>query len=85
MTYLIKATNVYRVDSVNEALHLREELEKMMPCELSSFKYTHKDVKVKGEIVDSYELVSATLVFQSEKEPDNYARESYGSDEDYND
>ena len=80
MTYLIKATNVYRVDNVNEALHLREELERM-PGELSSFKYTHKDIKVKGEIIDNYELVSATLVFQSEKEPDDYVRESYGSEE----
>lgn len=79
MAYLIKSTNVYRVATVNDALRLREELESM-PGELTAFKYNHKDIKSKGEIVESYELVTATLTFQSEKEPETSIREHYGED-----
>lgn len=80
MAYLIKATNVYRVPTVNDALKLREELEHT-PGELTAFKYTHKDIKSKGEIVESYELVTATITFQSEKEPETSIREHYGEDD----
>lgn len=79
MTYLIKSTNVYRVPTVNDALKLREELESM-PGELTSFKYTTKYIKAKGEIVEEYQLVTATISFNSEKEPDTMIRESYGED-----
>ena len=80
MTYLIKATNQYRVPSVQDALELRKELS-AMPGELISFKYVTKYVKQKNEIVDEYQVVTATLQFTNEKEPEGTLREHYGDDE----
>lgn len=76
MTYLIKTTNVYRVPTVEAALELRKELE-AMPGELTSFKYAQKQIKAKGEIVEEYQLVTATIQFNEEKSPDSSIRENY--------
>ena len=76
MTYLVKVTNTYRVPTVNDALRLREELAKGAG-ELTTFKYTTKYIKAKGEIIDEYQLVTATLVFNNEKECDSSIREAY--------
>lgn len=76
MTHLIKVTNTYRVPTVQDALNLRKELEDMVG-ELTSFKYTTKYIKAKGEIVEEYQLVTATLVFNDEKDPTAATREKY--------
>lgn len=76
MAYLIKTTNTYRVPTVNDALALRKELENM-GGELTSFKYTTKYIKAKGEIIEEYQVVTATLAFNSEKEPESLIREHY--------
>lgn len=76
MAFLIKSTNTYRVSTVDEALMLRAELQNG-PGELNSFKYVHKDVKAKGETVDEFELVTATLIFNDPKEPESTIREHY--------
>lgn len=77
MTNLIKVTNVYRVPTVEAALQLREELEDM-PGELTGFKYVTKQIKAKGEIIEEYQLVTANIQFDNEKEPESAIRESYG-------
>lgn len=77
MTYLTKVTNVYRVPTVQDALTLRKELEKG-PGELTNFAYATKYIKQKGEIVEEYQQVKATLVFNDEKEPETNVREHYG-------
>ena len=77
MVNLIKVTNVYRVPTVEDALKLRKELDNM-DGELTSFKYVQKFIKAKGEIVDEYQLVTATIVFNDEKEPESTIREYYG-------
>lgn len=79
MTYLIKATNVYRTPTIAEALNLRNELA-AGPGELTSFKYTTKAIKEKGVIVEEYQLVTATIQFNSEKECDDDIRENYGGE-----
>lgn len=76
MTYLVKATNTYRVPTVQDALSLREKLENGAG-ELISFKYTTKYIKQKGEIVEEYQLVNATLQFNDEKDPTAATREKY--------
>lgn len=84
MTYLIKSTNTYRVPQVQDALKLREELEekaRQAGGELLSFKYNTKYIKQKGEIVDEFQQVDATLVFGDIKEPENTVRESYGEED----
>lgn len=67
--YLISTTNTYRVASVEEALALRTELQQNGYGELSSFNYTTKEVKSKGEILDQFVIVKAKIDFNDQKEP----------------
>lgn len=78
MAYLLNVTNVYRVETVQEALNLRKELENGAG-ELAAFGYTTKPIKEGKEIVGEYQVVKAKLVFQSEKEPESAIRESYSN------
>ena len=75
--YLLKVTNVYRVPTVEDALALRDRLQETECGELSSFSYTTKYIKAKGEILDEYQLVKATITFTPEKEPDLQVSVSY--------
>lgn len=77
MNYLIKATNVYRVPTVEDALALREKLSQQAFGELISFSYTTKFIKEKGEVVEEYQLVKATMEFNNEKEPESHVRAFY--------
>lgn len=70
MFYTLKTTNVYRVPTVEDALALRKYLEKTCTGELTSFSYKTKYVKAKGEIVDEYQVVTATITIDNEKEPE---------------
>ena len=76
--YLLKTVNTYRVPTVNDALNLREELSNLSYGELISFTYTTKYIKQKGEIVEEYQVVKATIEFNSEKEPESLVNVSYG-------
>jgi len=77
MEYLLKVTNVYRVPTVEDALALREKLQDTKCGELSSFSYTTKYIKAKGEIIEEYQLVKATITFTEEKDPDLYVTAQY--------
>lgn len=70
MYYNLKSTNVYRVPTVEDALRLRKWLEKNCVGELTSFTYTTKYIKQKGEIVEEYQLVKATITIDNEKDPE---------------
>lgn len=70
MCYTLKTTNTYRVATVEDALRLRKHLEKTCIGELTSFKYTTKYIKQKGEIIEEYQVVTATISVDSEKEPE---------------
>lgn len=54
MNYLLKVTNTYRVPTVADALALREELSHIDCGALTSFSYTTKYIKVRGEIESEY-------------------------------
>ena len=69
MTYLINDVTTYRVGTVEEVESLHEQLAADPKFELTSFSYTTKQVKSKGEIVDEYQVVKAKKVFNEEKEP----------------
>ena len=75
--YLLKAQNVYRVDTVDEALKLREELEQCKCGELISFTYTTKYIKAKGDIIGEYQIVKAIIQFNEEKEPESMVDAKY--------
>ena len=70
MSYNLKSTNTYRVPTVEDALRLRKHLERNSVGELTSFKYATKYIKAKGEIVEEYQLVTATISIDNEKEPE---------------
>lgn len=80
MKYLISAVHTIRVSTVEEVEKLHEELKKDDRFTLKKFEYTHKEVKSKGEIIDEYELVKATLIFNNEKEPDTDVTIDYKCD-----
>lgn len=69
MKYLINNVLTFRVPTVEDALRLREDLQNTKYAELVNFSYKTKPIKEKGEIVDEYQLVKATLSFNEEKEP----------------
>ena len=68
--YLCQVVETIRVSNVNEVEKLHTELKEDNRFELKKFEYAHKEVKSKGEVIDEYELVKATLIFNNEKEPD---------------
>ena len=70
MYYTLKTTNVYRVPTVEDALRLRKHLERECVGELTSFSYKTKYIKVKGEIIEEYQVVTATITVDNEKEPE---------------
>lgn len=71
MKYLIENTAVYRLDSLPEVEAFHQELKEDKTGELTSFSYKTKEVKEKGEIVDTYYLVTAKQIFNNAKEPDD--------------
>lgn len=70
MCYTLKTTNVYRVPTVEDALRLRKHLERTCIGELTSFSYKTKYIKAKGEIIEEYQVVQATISIDDEKEPE---------------
>jgi hypothetical protein len=70
MCYTLKTTNVYRVPTVEDALALRKHLERTCVGELTSFSYKTKYIKAKGEIIEEYQVVTATITIDNEKDPE---------------
>ena len=70
MEYLLNTVITYRVHTVEDAEALHEKLKNDDRFECVSFSRTTKYLKVKGEVVDSYELCKAKLVFTEEKDPE---------------
>lgn len=70
--YLCKATQEIRVENKEDANQLHKELQKYAldnGFSLTAWTETHKERKVKGEIVDEWELCKVTFVFNDQKEP----------------
>ena len=78
--YLVKTTDVYRVDSVGEVEQFHKDLKGDPHFELESFAYQQKQVKQKGEIVDEYCFVTVKKKFNDPKEPTSDVSISYNSD-----
>ena len=83
MNYVTQVVEVIRVPNVNEVEKLHAKLKDDNRFELKKFEYQHKDVKQKGEIIDEYELVKATLNFNAEKEPTHYVDVQFNLEEGY--
>lgn len=72
MNYVTQIVQSIRVPNVNEVEKLHTKMRDDNRFELKKFEYTHKEIKEKGEVVEEYELVKATLLFNAEKEPTHY-------------
>lgn len=70
MEYLLNTVVSVRVHTVDEVERLHETLKNDSRFELVQFSYTTKDIKVKSEIVDQYQVVKYKLVFTNEKDPE---------------
>lgn len=70
MVYLLKTTEVYRVDNEDEAKKLIEDAKNDGAGSLSKYGREYHEKKSKGEVVDSWYRVTLTRVFTEEKEPD---------------
>ena len=70
MEYLLSTVVTYRVHTVEDAEALHERLKKDGRFELVAFSRTTKYIKVKKEVVDTYEVCKAKLVFTDEKDPE---------------
>ena len=77
MRYLLKAVDTYRVASVADVEALHQELLDDSTFDLTAFSYKTKYIKQKGEIVEEYQVVSATKVFTEEKEPERVVTVTY--------
>ena len=69
MEYLLSATDVYRVETVEDVERLHDKLKADNNFELIAFSYKTKYIKAQGEIIGEYQVVSAKKVFNDEKEP----------------
>lgn len=69
MKYLISATEVYRVKTVEEVEALHTELKNDNNFILEAFSYKTKHQKSKGENIDEWQLITVKKVFNEEKEP----------------
>ena len=74
MKYLLNVVETYRVDTVDEALAMRDEMAAASEYELQSFKYSTKFNKKTEE---EYQVVKAKKIFNSEKEPTCGVRVNY--------
>ena len=74
MKYLLDVVETYRVDTVDEALAMRDEMAAASEYELQSFQYTTKFNKKTEE---EYQVVKAKKIINSEKEPTCGVRVNY--------
>lgn len=75
--YLLKAVDTYRVSTVADVEALHEELLQDPTFDLTAFSYKTKYIKEKGQVVEEYQVVSATKIFTDEKEPERSVSVSY--------
>jgi hypothetical protein len=77
MKYLLKTVDTYRVPTVDDVEVLHDDLLADGNFTLVAFSYKTKYIKAKGEIIEEYQVVSATKVFTDEKDPDRVVNVIY--------
>ena len=76
--YLVSTTEVYRVDTEDEATRAIEEAKNEVSYTLGKYTSERKEVKSKGEVVDEYWKLSLTKRFNDIKEPNSIIDVHYG-------
>ncbi len=80
--FLVSTVETYRVDTDEEAKALIEDAKQSAMFELGKYSSEYKEVKAKGEVVDSFYKISLTKHFNNIKEPSQHIKVDY--DVDYN-
>ena len=76
MNYLIETTEIYRVESEDDAKELVEEAKRTST--VAKYSCVYKEKKVKGEVVDSWYREKKKKKWDEEKEPCGATKVSYG-------
>lgn len=71
MKYLLKAVDTYRVSTIADVEALHEQLLDDPTFDLTAFSYKTKQIKAKGEVIEEYQVVTATKIFTNEKDPED--------------
>lgn len=69
MKYLLKSTDVYEVNTMDEVEALRQKFMDDTNYTLVSFGYKMKEIKQKGEVLDTYYVITVQKMFNDEKDP----------------
>jgi len=75
--YLVSTTEVYRVDTEEEAKELIEQSKIANEYILAKYSSEHKERKAKGEVIDEWVKVTLIKKFNDEKEPISNVDVSY--------
>lgn len=75
--YLIETTEYYRVDTEQEVEQLINEAKENNLYELDKYSRQQKEVKQKGEVVDSWFRVCLKKKITNEKEPESQIKIKY--------
>ena len=78
--FLVSTTEVFRVDTDEEAKGLIEEAKRSSMFELGKYSSEFKTKKQKGEIVDEWYKVTLVKHFNDEKEPSQHIKPNYEVD-----
>ena len=77
MAHLIKTTEVYRVETEDEAKKFIEEQKQNDSYEMIKYSSEYKTKKAKGEIEDEWFRVTLVKNFDDEKDPIGSVKISY--------
>lgn len=77
MKYLLKAVDTYRVPTIADVEALHEQLLDDPTFDLTAFSYKTKQIKAKGEVIEEYQVVTATKIFTNEKDPEEVYTVTY--------
>lgn len=78
--FLIKTTETYRIDTVEEVEAFHTELKENGNFELAAFSYAIKQIKEKKEVVGEYCLAKVVKIFNDEKDPVNTITINYDNE-----
>ena len=78
--YLINVTETYRVDTEEEAAKIIEDAKIDGKYILSKYSSVKKERKQKGDIIDEWNRLTLTKVFDDEKEPIGSSTIEYNTD-----
>lgn len=72
--WLIKSQNEYRLETMTDVEEFHQKMQQEAADNgytLSTFSWTKREKKEKGEIVDEWFIVKVTFVFNDSKDPEN--------------